>query len=116
MKGTTEKTISKEEGLLSNFLGPLIKVGLPLKKNVLTALTKSFPILSGLSVAPPVTDGAIRKKFIWIRHDYPNNHTKRNRRHHKSGLLTKSTSETIENEEKEQNDGFLERVIRYIKC
>lgn len=64
LKGTTEKTISKEEALLSNFLGPLIKVGLPLKKNVLTALTKSFPILSGLSVAPPVTDGAIRKKFI----------------------------------------------------
>ena len=64
LKGTTEKTISTEEGLLSTFPGPFIKVGLPLKKNVLAPLTKSLPILSGLSVAPPVTDGAIRKKFI----------------------------------------------------
>ena len=36
MKETTEKIISEEGGVLSNFLGPSIKVGLPLIKTVLT--------------------------------------------------------------------------------
>ena len=36
MKETTEKIISEEGGVLSNFLGPSMKVGLPLIKTVLT--------------------------------------------------------------------------------
>ena len=55
LKGTTEKTNSQEEGLLSNFLGPLMKVGLPLMKNVLTPLSKSVLISLGLTTAALAT-------------------------------------------------------------
>ena len=84
-------------------------------KNVLTPLTKSFPIPLGLTAAASATDGTIQKKFMCIRHDYNDNFKQRNGRHHESDLLTKGASETIENEEKGKKGGFLEHVIRYIK-
>ena len=37
-KKITEKNSSEEGGLLSSFLCPLMKVGLPLMRNVLTSL------------------------------------------------------------------------------
>ena len=55
LEGTTEKTNSQEEGLLSNFLGPLMKFGSPLMKNVLTLLSKSVLISLGLMTAALAT-------------------------------------------------------------
>ena len=45
IKGTTTK-ITSQEGRFLNFLKPLIRVGLPLMKNVLTPLAKSVLIIS----------------------------------------------------------------------
>ena len=41
LKGTTAK-ITSQEGRLLNFPAPLMKVGLPLMKNVLTPFAKSI--------------------------------------------------------------------------
>ena len=59
-----EKINSQQGGLLSNFLGPLMRVGLPLMKTVLTLLTKSVLMSLRLTAIPSTTDAAIRKKFL----------------------------------------------------
>ena len=58
-----EKINSQQDGLLSNFLGPLMRVGLPLMKNVLILLTKSVLMPLRLTAIPSTTDTAIRKKI-----------------------------------------------------
>ena len=42
LKEITEKTNSQKERILTNFLVPLIRVGLPLMKNILMPLAKVF--------------------------------------------------------------------------
>ena len=61
LKGTTGKTINSEGGLL-NLLVPLMKVGLPLMKNVLTPLAKSFLMPLGVTAAASAADARIYKK------------------------------------------------------
>ena len=51
-------------GLLGRHLGPLIKTGLPLIRNVLKPLAKSILILLGLMAATSPTDAAIHKKMF----------------------------------------------------
>ena len=63
LKGTIGKAISQEGGLL-NFLSPLIKVDLPLMKNVLPSLAKSVFIPLGLTAAASATNPAIKKKVL----------------------------------------------------
>ena len=63
MKGTTRKISSQKGGFL-NFLRPLISVGLPLMKYVLTPLGKSVLEPLGLTVAAPTTDAAIQQKIF----------------------------------------------------
>ena len=55
LKRTTREIISLEEGFLS-FLKPLISVGLPLMKNVLTPLAKSILVPFGLTAAASAAD------------------------------------------------------------
>ena len=62
LKWTTEKLISQKGGLLNNYLRPLMKVGLKLKKNVLTPVAKSVLIPLGLTTAS-ATDAASQKKI-----------------------------------------------------
>ena len=50
LKETAEKVNSQEGGLLSNFLGPLMKLDRSLMKNVLASLTKSVLIPLRLTV------------------------------------------------------------------
>ena len=47
---------------LGRLLGPLIKTGLPLIKNVIKSLSKSILILFGLTTAASATDAGIHKK------------------------------------------------------
>ena len=61
LKGTTRKITSQEGGFL-DFLRPLMTVGLPLMKSVLTPLAKSVLLPFGLSAAMSGTHAAIRKK------------------------------------------------------
>ena len=104
MKGTSRKSNSQKEALL-NFLGPLMKVGLPLMKNVLTSLAKIVLLPLRLAAIASATDPAIQQKIygsgmailiIW---------NKKKERYHEilwsleeSGLLIKGVSETIQNE------------------
>ena len=63
LKGTTLKISSQKGGFL-NFLRPLISVGLPLMKYVLTPLGKSILEPLGLTVAAPTADAAIPQKIF----------------------------------------------------
>ena len=56
--------IEQSGGFLGSLLGPLIKTGLPLTKNILKALAKSVIIQLGLTAAASTTDAAIYKKMF----------------------------------------------------
>ena len=62
-------------GFLGRLLGPLLKTGLPLIKNVIKQLAKSVLILLGLTAAASVADAGIHKKNIRIR-EYDNTNNK----------------------------------------
>ena len=51
-------------GFLGRLLGPLLKTGLPLMKNVIKLLAKSVLITLGLTVAASVADAGIHKKIL----------------------------------------------------
>ena len=51
-------------GLLGRFLGPLLKTGLTLIKNVVKPLAKSFLIPLGLTAAASAADAVIHKKIL----------------------------------------------------
>ena len=50
-------------GFLSKLLGPLLKIGLPLLKNVFKPLAKSVLIPLGLIAAASAADAGIHKKY-----------------------------------------------------
>ena len=52
-------------GFLGRFLGPLLKIGLPLMKNVIQLLAKSVLIPLGL-IASAAADAGIHKKNLRI--------------------------------------------------
>ena len=52
----------KLEGFLARLLGPLLKTGLPLMKNVIKPLAQSVLILLGLTEAASTADAGIHKK------------------------------------------------------
>ena len=54
-------------GFLSRLLGPLLKTGLPLIKNVIKPLVKSVLFPLGLTAAALAADAGIHKKNIRIR-------------------------------------------------
>ena len=49
-------------GFLGRLLGPLLKTGLPLIKNVIKPLAKSVLIALGLTIAASAADAGIHKK------------------------------------------------------
>ena len=51
--------------LLGKLAGPLMKVAVPLAKNVLAPL--------GISAAMSAIDGSIKKKYAWFRNNNLNN-------------------------------------------
>ena len=78
--------------LLGPLLGPLLKKGLPLTKNVIKPLTKSVLVPLGLTAAA-AADAGIRKKILESGHNTNTNDD--------SGLLLKGVTETVQNEVKE---------------
>ena len=112
--------IEKSGGFLGRFVGPLLKTGLPLLKNLLKPLTKSASIQLGLTAAAAAArDAAIQKKkkigsdmtTLMISNEEMNFLMKIIISLEKSGLLIKVVSETIENEAKEQKGGFLRMLL-----
>ena len=53
-------------GFFGRLLSPLLKVGLPLMKNLIKPLAKSFLIPLGLTVAASAADAGIHKKNFRI--------------------------------------------------
>ena len=95
--------------LLSKLAGSLMKVALPLAKNVLAPL--------GLTVAMPAIDGSIQKKIhgsgikLIIEEEDMKDIMKIIEVLKNSGILLKGVSKTIENETKEQRGGFLSMLL-----
>ena len=95
--------------LLSKIAGPLMKVAMPLAKNVLVPL--------GLSAAMSAIDGGIQKKMrddgikLMIDNEDMNDIMKIIKALEKSGILLSGVGKTIENEVKEQKGGFLSMLL-----
>ena len=95
--------------LLSKLAGPLMKVAMPLAKNVLAPL--------GLTAAMSTIDGGIQKKMtgegikLIIEQEDMNDIIKIIKALENSSILLKGVSKTIENETKEQTGGFLSMLL-----
>ena len=109
-------------GFLDKLLGPLLKRGLPLIKNVITPLAKSVLIPLGLTAAASAADAGIHKKILGsgnttliISNKDMEDLIKIVKSLEDSGLLLKRVAESVQNELKEQKGGFLS-VIRNTWC
>ena len=95
--------------LLGKLAGPLMKVAMPLAKNVLAPL--------GLSAAMSAIDGSIKKKMLGsgttliISNDEMDDILKIVKSIEHSNVLLKGVSETIQHEAKEQRGGFLSMLL-----
>ena len=114
-------------GFLGTLLGPLLKTGLPLIKNVITPLAKSVLIPLGLTSAASVADAGIHRKILGSgRHSSSASHNtttliisnkdmedliKIVKSLKDSGLLLKGITESVQNEVKEQKGGFLSMLL-----
>ena len=92
-------------GFLGRLLGPLLKTGLPLIKNVIKPLAKSVLVPLGLTVAGSAADGGIHKKASWsgnmttliISNNEIEDIIKIVKSLEDSGLLLKEVTETVLN-------------------
>ena len=104
-------------GFLGRLLGPLLKTGLPLMKNVLKPLAKSVLIPLGLMAAVSATNAAIHKKIFGsgfttlIISNEEMNYMKIVKSLEESGLLIRGISKTIKHEAKEQKGEFLGMLL-----
>ena len=96
--------------LLGKLAGPLMKVAMPLAKNVLAPLESS--------AAMSAIDGSIKKKMLGsgattliISNDEMDDILKIAKSLENSGVLLKGVSETIQHEAKEQRGGFLGMLL-----
>ena len=106
-------------GFLGKLLGPLLKTGLPLIKNVITPLAKSVLIPLGLTAAASAADAGIHKKILGsgnttliISNNEKEDLIKIIKSLEDSGLLLKGVTESVQNEVKEQKGGFLSMLFR----
>ena len=112
--------IIQSGGSLGRLLGPLLKTGLPLIKNVTKPLAKSVLFPLGLTAASSAADAGIHKKILGSGHnnttpiisnDEMKDIIKIVNFLEDSGLLLKGVSETVQNEAKEQKGRFLSMIL-----
>ena len=123
---STDLKLSKAEinkiiqsgGFLSKLLGPLLKTGLPLIKNVIKPLAKSVLIPLALTAAASAADAGIHKKILGsgnttliISNEEMNDIVKIVQALEDSNILLKGVTKTIEKETKEQKGGFLSMLL-----
>ena len=111
----------QSRGFLGRFLGPLLKTGLSLIKNVIKPLGKSVLIPLGLTAAASAADAGIQKKILGSRHNNTTTLITSNdemediikivKSLEYSGLLLKRISETVQNEAKKQKGRFLSMLL-----
>ena len=99
-------------------LGPLLKTGLPLMKNVIKPWVKSVLIPLGLTAATSAADAGIHKNILAsgtttliISNNEMDDIIKIVKSLDDSGLLLKGGGETIQNEAKEQKRRFLSMLL-----
>ena len=105
-------------GFLGKLLGPLLKTGFSLIKNVVTPLAKSVLILLGLTAAASAVDAGIQKKILGLQNTTLiisnrdiEDVIKIVKSLEDSRLLLKGVTESVQNEVKEQNGGFLSMLL-----
>ena len=106
-------------GFLGKLLGPLLKTGLALIKNVITLLAKSVLIpLGPTAAAAAAADVGIHKKILGsgnttliISNKDMQDLIKIVKSLEDSGLLLKRVTESVQNEVKEQKRGFLSMLL-----
>ena len=110
--------ITQSGGFLGRLLGPLLKTGLPLIKNVIKPLVKSVLIPLGLPAAASTTDAGIPKKILGsgtttliISNEEINDILKIVQALKDSNILLKGVTRTIKNETKEQKGSFLSMLL-----
>ena len=110
--------IIQSGGFLSRLLGPLLKTGLPLIKNVIKPLAKSVLIPLGLTAAASAADAGIYKKILGSgnttlinSNQEMNDIIKIVQALEDSNALLKGVTKTIKNEIKEQKGGFLSILL-----
>ena len=106
----------QSEGFISRLLGPLIKPGLPLIKNVIKPLAIS--VLIPLELTAAAADAGIYKKILGsgtttliISNEKMNNIMKIIQALEDSNILLKEVTKTVQNEVKEQKGGFLSMLL-----
>ena len=110
--------IIQSGGFLGRLLGPLLKTGLPLIKNVIKPLAKSVLIPLGLTASASAADVGIHKKILEsgtttliIWNEEMNDITKIVQALEGSNMLLKGVTKTIKNGTKEQKGGFLSMLL-----
>ena len=106
-------------GFLGRLLGPLLKTGLPLIKNVIKPLAKNVLILLGLTAAASAADAGIHKKILVSGNTtliISNDEMKDIKSLEDSGILLKGVSEAVQNDVKEQKGGFLSMLLGTVRA
>ena len=110
--------IIQSAGFLGRLLGPLLKTGLPVIKNVIKPLAKDVLIPLGLTAAASAADAGIHKKILGsgnttliISNEEMNDIIKIVQALEDSNILLKGVTETVKNETKEQKGGFLSMLL-----
>ena len=105
-------------GFFGSLLGPLLKTGFPLRKNVIKPLAKSILIPLGLTAATSAGDAGIHTKILGsgattliISNDEMEEIIKIVKSREDSCLLLKGVSETIQNQAKEQKERFISMLV-----
>ena len=105
--------IIQSGGFLGRLLGPLLKTGLPLIKNVIKPLAKSVLIPLGLTAAASAADAGMHKKLLGfgtatliISNEEINNIMKIVQALKDLNILLKGVTKTIKNETNEQKGGY----------
>ena len=106
-------------GFLGKLLGPLLKTGLPLIKNVIKPLAKSVLIPLGLTAAASAADAGIHKKILGsgvhatliMSNKDMEDLIKIVKSLEDLGLLLNGVTESIKNEVKEQRERFLSMLF-----
>ena len=105
--------IIQSGGFLGKLLGPLLKTGLPLIKNVIKPLVKSALISLALTAAASAADAGIHKKILGsgnttliISNEEMNDIMKIVQALGDSNILLKGVTKTIENETKNKKEDF----------
>ena len=105
-------------GFLGRLLGLLLKIGLPLIKNVIKPFAKSVLIPLGLTAATSAADAGIHKKILGsgntaliISNDEIQDIIKIVKSLEDSGLLLKGITKAVQNEVKKQKGEFLSALL-----